>query len=73
MLMTEKGAPEGRVGIRLERMSGQVPLPLFIAPAPSVIELPKQMATLLDGGAETCTSETISTWVVELFHPATGS
>src|SRR5205085_12435697 len=73
ILMTEKGAPDGSAGMRLERTSGQFPLALFVAPAPSVIELPKQIATLLVVGAHTCRSQTISTWVVVLFQVARGS
>src|SRR5678815_80467 len=47
MLITAKGAPEGKVVIRLESTSGQLPFELLVAPAPSVIELPKAIATLL--------------------------
>ncbi len=64
MLITEKGAPDGSVGTRLERMSGQVPFALLVAHAPSVMESPNATATLLVAGAHTCRPETMSTSVV---------
>src|SRR5947207_15659515 len=66
ILITANGAPDGKVGKRLESTSGQLPLALFVAPAPSVMELPKAMATLLVAGAHTCRPETITTCVVVL-------
>src|SRR6476660_10147946 len=73
ILITENGAPEGSAGRRLESMSGQVPLALLAAAAPSVIELPKVTATWLVSGAHTCRPDTIKTCVVVLVKLASGS
>src|SRR5580765_7577596 len=73
ILITENGAPDGSAGSRLESTSGQFPLALLVAPAPSVIELPKAIATLLVAGAHTCRPETITTSVVVLVKLAKGS
>ena len=73
ILITANGAPDGKVVIRLESTSGQLPFALLVAAAPSVIELPKAMATLLVTGAQTCKPDAISTSVVELENVVKGS
>src|ERR1043166_10118386 len=72
ILITANGAPDGKVGIRLERTSGQLPFALLVPPAPSVIEWPKAIATLLVEGAQTWRPDTINTSVVVLENVARG-